>query len=324
MRRAFAGALLALALGVTAPSCAPSTSQPLRVGLAVFPSYELFFLARKHGWLGDDIDLVEFQSPGDPMRAFREGAIDVVALTTLYALDLAQRLPDTRIVMPLDHSIGADAILAGPAVPDVKALKGRRVGVHPTLLGPYLLRRALDKAGLSKDDLTIVPVMGGDQQGDQERVLAGNEVDALVTEEPVATRLVGRGAHTIFTSADIPGEIVDVLLVRLSLLERERPRLQRIVDAWYRARDAFRADPAGSAAIMAPRESLTPAEFVASFRGLDMPDRPAAQKLLDGSDPTLLRALRTEAAIMREEGWLVGPVDPQRLPDASLVTPSGR
>jgi NitT/TauT family transport system substrate-binding protein len=324
MRRALAGLLAILAVLIPAASCSTPTPAPLRIGLAVFPSFELFFLARAKGWLGDDIDLVEYSSPGDPMRGYQEGAIDAVALTTLYALDVAQRLPDTRIVLLLDSSSGADAIIAGPAVPNLAALKGRRVGVYPTLLGPYLLRRALDRASIAREDVTVVPVAGGDQVGDQEAALATGRVDAIATSEPIASMLVARGNRAIFTSADIPNEIMDVLLVRASLLERDRPRLQQVAEAWFKARAAFLASPETTAPLIAGRDQLTPAQFIASFRGLELPDRPGMAQLLSGSNPRLLESLTHVADAMRKEGWLRDPVAPRSLIDAALVAGDAR
>jgi NitT/TauT family transport system substrate-binding protein len=323
-RRAAAVVLLALGVVVETTSCAPQARGPLRVGLAVFPSFELFFLARSKGWLGDDIDLVEYSSPGDPMRAYREGSIDAVALTTLYALQVSERLPDTRIVLAIDISKGADAIMAQPSVPDLASLKGRRIGVYASLLGPYVLRRALDKVGLSSDDVTVVPVSGSGMEGDQERMFDAGEVDGITTFEPYASRLAAHGAHPVFTSSEIPGEIVDALLIREETIQRDRVRVTRLVDAWFRAREAFLAEPQASARLMAVREGLTADQFLASCRGLDMPDRTAAARLLGVGEGSLKPLLDTVADVMRKEGWLHGPVDTARLLDPSVVSGGAR
>lgn len=39
-------------------------------------------------------------------------------------------------------------------------------------------------------------------------------VDAVITFEPEKTKILQQGAHTLFSSAEIPNEIIDVLVVR--------------------------------------------------------------------------------------------------------------
>jgi NitT/TauT family transport system substrate-binding protein len=60
-------------------------------------------------------------------------------------------------------------------------------------------------------------------------------VDAVVTYEPVRTKLKNAGARQIFDSTAHPGEIVDVLVVRTSYLTASPDNARLLVEAFYRA-----------------------------------------------------------------------------------------
>ena len=84
-------------------------------------------------------------------------------------------------------------------------LRGQRVAVENPATGAYLLMRALQSAGLSTREVTIEP-LSADQH---EAVMLRGEVAAIVTYQPIASRLIGRGYQRPFDSGQIPGEIID-------------------------------------------------------------------------------------------------------------------
>nr|WP_254446599.1 hypothetical protein [Dolichospermum sp. UHCC 0259] len=49
----------------------------------------------------------------------------------------------------MDISHGADVILGKPEIKDMKALKGKKVGVESSSLGAFFIARALEKNGMS-------------------------------------------------------------------------------------------------------------------------------------------------------------------------------
>jgi NitT/TauT family transport system substrate-binding protein len=96
----------------------------------------------------------------------------------------------------------------------------------------------------------------------------------------------------------MPGEIVDVLMMRESVVKAREREVRAFGDGWFRAVDAFRADPAGMARLMAAREEMTPAEVVAAFERVVLLDRAANRRLLGGSAPALVPALDDLARTM--------------------------
>jgi NitT/TauT family transport system substrate-binding protein len=305
---------LSAALMLTA--CLQDPAPPLSVGTIVWPGYEPLFLARALGYYDEQpIQFIEYPSATEVIRGFESGAIDAATLTTDEVLRLAVNEQEPRIVLAMDSSFGADAILASNEFGELKDLRGHRIGAEPNALGAYMLMRGLETAGLTKTDVHVVPL----RIFETEEALSKGEVDAVVTFEPYRTRLLAAGAHTLFDSRRIPGEIHDVLCVRKRLLARSNPPLQSLVDGWFRALDYLHHDPSDAANRMATRQELSPEQFLSALQGIRIQSRAESEALLHATDPALGDSLRNLADVMLEHGLLRGPVETGPLLDPILV-----
>lgn len=307
---------LLLAAAVLVGGCDLGPSAPLRIGMLVWPPYELAFLAREQGYYdGTAIELVDYESPAVALRAYRDGVIDAVAVTIDYLLELAAQGPTHRVILVIDASHGGDALVAAAGFESLEGLKGRRIGVEASALGAYVLHRALEKGGLVPADIQRVPV----DIPDQERALLAGEVDAVVTYEPVRGRLIARGARELFSSRDIPGEIVDVLVTRSSVLEERREQVDAFVRGWLRAREHLAAKPRQAAAVMAVREGIDADAMLDALSQAKIYGLEDNLRLLAGEAPGLLPVLRRHVESMRRIGTLQGPLDPTGLIDPRPV-----
>ena len=106
---------------------------------------------------------------------------------------------------------------------------GQRIGVENTALGAYFLSRVLDQAGLRIDDLQVVSLPVHEQAA----AFAAGEVDAVITFASEGPALESKGARRIFDSRQLPGEIVDVLVVDRQRVTREQRRRLRAL--WFDA-----------------------------------------------------------------------------------------
>lgn len=281
---------------------------PVEIGTDIWPGDELLYLAQARGLLPrNQVRLVQYTSATQVETAFRNGAVDVAAITLDEMLRLVAFGDTPRILLVMDVSNGADALLARPGIAGVHDLKGRRVGVETTALGRYELDRALGQVGLTFRDVTVVPLTV------DQHLAAYDEgrIDAAVTFEPARSQLLARGAHTIFSSADIPGEIVDVLVVRDSLLH-ERPALvEQLREAWLDAVELLKREPLASATAMAQREHVTPQAFLRSFEGILPGDLALNERLVGGASPTLPAAIERLRRSMLRSG-IPAPGQPVR------------
>jgi NitT/TauT family transport system substrate-binding protein len=272
-------------------------------------------MARSLGYYGNQqIQLVDLPSTSEVVRAYHDGLIDVAAVTSDEALSATQGQTNQRIVLVCDFSKGADVLLAKPGIASLQDLKGRRVGVETTVLGAYMLGRALERAGLSVSDVQVVPT----PLLEHEAAYKSGTVDAVVTFEPHRSRLLAAGAHTLFDSSEIPGEIVDVLLTRRDLSPSQNRAVATLVSGWFRSLAYLQKNPSDAAARMAQREAVTPQEFLASLQGLELPDRAANLRLLEGPSGTLNDTLGRLSAVMVRQNMASQQITPPVL-DASFV-----
>jgi NitT/TauT family transport system substrate-binding protein len=278
--------VIAFALALfSATGCGREAQPPFRIGTNVWPGYEPLYLARDLGYYPSNrIRLVEYTSASEVIRAFRNRAIDAAALTMDEALLLAATTPDLRVILVLDVSHGADVILAKPGVSGLRDLKGRRIGLETGALGAYMLTRSLQTVGMAPTDVRPVSL----EISEHERAFREGRVDAVVTFEPVRTKLLSAGARQLFDSSQIPGEIVDLLAVRHSESEQRGGEIELLLRGWFMAHDYIRREQSQAASLMAHREGLSPEEFLDSLRGLRFPDIQENRSMLTGPPPALL------------------------------------
>lgn len=296
--------------------CSNDSRSPLRVGTTLWPGYEPLHLAANLGYIdSQSIVLVDSISPHGSIQGIRNGDLDAVALTLDEVLLLVDQGVALKVVLVFDFSNGGDALLATKGIDDVAMLKGKRIGLESTALGTYLLSRALEQHGLDLEDVEKYHIkVSGHRQA-----LERGEVDAVVTFDPVRSELLAAGAREIFSSRDIPNEIVDVLAVRESYINQHPQRVHELINGWYQALDYFSAQPQAAAEIMGKRLRQSPAEVLQGFTGIKLPGRVETRALMhtEGEmEPPLYIATRRLYATMRKQQMLLGKFDID-----SIITP---
>ncbi len=280
----------------------------LQVGANVWPGYEPLFLARELGYFDDRrVRLVEYFSATQVIHAFRNRAIQVAALTLDEVLLLQESRLDPRVILVMDISNGGDAILVKPEIESLEGIRGHRVCVESTALGGFFLTRALQTVGLKPSDVNIVPC----EIDEQYRKYLEGKVDAVVTFEPVRTRLIAQGAKQVFDSSQIPGEIVDVLVVLQELLERHPDQVEQLLKGWFRALDHLKTKPKDAAPLISKRLKISPEEVLASYTGLKLPNLEDNLKMMSGLDSSLLESAKRLSKFMLDAKLLQHEVDLQ-------------
>ncbi|TMP30368.1 nitrate ABC transporter [Pseudoalteromonas rubra] len=310
--------LLLLALVFTLiVGCSDSSRTQLRVGFNLWPGYETLYLAKQKGLLKENIKLVELLSATDTMDAFRHGRIEVAALTLDEALLLVAEGIALKIVLIMDISNGADAVVVRESVSELAQLKGKRIAYEQTAVGALMLHETLDAAQLSMEDIDAVhlPV------NQHFRAFQSRVVDAVVTFEPVTTQLVNQDHKIIFNSAQIPGKIVDVLVVRTAHLSHYHEALQALVSAQFETLAYIEKYPENAAQLMSPRLGLQPHELLAALGGITLADAPTNRSLLVGKgvDPPLHSTVVRLLSVLIEQNMIDEVADVRGLVDARFV-----
>lgn len=294
--------LISLSIAILVTGCARSCAEPaptLRIGTNVWPGYEPLHYGANIGTISaDNVTVVEFGSATESIRAFRSHLVDAAALTLDEILLLAHDGIPTRLQFVMDISNGADVIIAHPSIRSLKDLKGRKIGLEDTTLGGYMLSRALSLSGMSVKDVQPVYV----ELDQHQKAFAEGRVDAIVTSEPVRSQLLAAGDPTIFSSRDIPGEIVDLMVSRADIQGEQGDRLREFQDSWFKTLESIESDRSKAIAFMASREGMSVDQFSDALANLKVPSRLENEKMLYGDDRTILRSIREIKSFLRSTG----------------------
>ncbi len=261
-------------------------AEPLKIGYSDWPGWVAWEIAIEKGMFekaGVDVEFEWFDYVAS-MDAFAASQLDAVAMTNGDTLVTGSTGASSVMILINDYSNGNDMVVAQPGIKSVKDLKGKKVGVEIGFVGHLLLLNALEKNGLSESDVELVNV----PTNETPQVLASGDVDAIVAWQPnsgMALDLVP-GSTAIYTSADEPGLIYDVLAVSPTSLNERRDDWKKVLKVWYQAVDFLKDEATQDEAIsiMASRVGLEPAEYKGFIEGTKILTLPEAKKFLADTD----------------------------------------
>lgn len=276
--------------------------KPLRLGLNLWPGYEFLYLADHLGFFeeeGVNIEIVNFSSLEDCKEAFARYRVDLMACT-LTELILARQQTGRlgKIMFIADFSYGADVILSQKGIKTVQELRGKRIAIEPCSLGAYMIVRALQQVGMTKEEVELV----GASQLDMLEYLKSGKVDAIVSYPPVALKVEKEfETNKIFDSTSIPGEIIDVVCADAHFLENYPEKAAAIMRAWDRAVAYSREHPEKAYSIMAHREGVSVEEFASALKGAKILLSKEQHSLWEEGG-ALMKALVLTQDILKENG----------------------
>ncbi|MCU7799406.1 MAG: ABC transporter substrate-binding protein [gamma proteobacterium symbiont of Lucinoma myriamae] len=244
----------------------------LRIGMNTWPGYEPLMLAKEKGFISKNIKISRVDSATDVIKALRSDLIDVACVT----LDEAMMFQATsnepiKIITIMTFSTGGDALIANKSISSMALLKGKRIGVESSALEAFMLSRAVDlTSGLHINELKII-ITGYEHH---EKEFQEGNIDAVVTFEPIKTKLLqNRNNHILFDSTQIPGEIIDVMIVKEKNILSKHDALQALINGWYKSIEYINKEPEQSMQMMASYEEISFNEFKTAYHGIKIPTR---------------------------------------------------
>ena len=177
-----------------------------------------------------DIEVVQINDYVESINQYTAGGFDGCVMTNMDALTIpAAGGVDSTALIVGDFSNGNDGIvLKGKST--LGDLKGQKVNLVELSVSHYLLARALQTQGFDETDVHVVDVP------DKQIVstFASTAGNAAVTWNPHLSQLLNQpGSHKVFDSSYIPGEIIDLLVVRSDRLAAHPELGQALTGAWY-------------------------------------------------------------------------------------------
>lgn len=246
-----------------------AAAEPLKIGYSDWPGWVAWQVAIEKGWFkeaGVDVKFDWFDYAAS-MNAFTAGKIDAVTVTNGDALVTGAGGAKNVMIIVTDYSNGNDMIVGKPGIKSLKDLKGKKIGLETGLVEHLLLLNGLKKAGLKESDVTIVNT----PTNETPQALASGDLAAIGAWQPNSGEAMKRvpGAKPIYTSADEPGLIYDVLTVSPASLSSRRADWVKVVKVWDKVVNYIN-DPKtqpDAVKIMAARVGIKPETYLPLLKG---------------------------------------------------------
>jgi NitT/TauT family transport system substrate-binding protein len=236
-----------------ASSSLPDANRVYTVAWTIYAGWMPWPYAEQSGILkkwadkyGVRIKVVQVNDYVESLNQFSAGKVDAVTSTTMDALTVpAAGGRDSTVLMIGDYSNGNDGVILKGS-DKLADIKGRPVNLVENSVSHYLLARALESAGLKLPDVKTVNTSDADIVA----AFTAAQTTALVTWNPQLSEVKKLpGAHEVFDSSKIPGEILDTLIVDTGALKANPNLGKALTGAWYETLALMtKDDDAGKAA----------------------------------------------------------------------------
>lgn len=246
-RRRAALACAALALGSVVSGCAAGSTS---VDVGPLNTQNVLSLALADGRLASAVEdaggEVEAHAPfpafAPAAEAMGAGWLDVTSgSSTAVVAGLAGAAEPVVFAVEVDDGTTQGIVAApGTGIENVADLAGRTVAINAGGTGEYLLRLALDSAGMDFEDVEAVNLSPQDAAS----AFAGGTVDAWATwDQYLQAAVLTEGAEVVAHARDIGGGNRTVHVVSQSLVEERPDLVVALYEALADQAEALAADP---------------------------------------------------------------------------------
>lgn len=179
---------------------------------------------------GIDIEVVQINDYIESINQYTAGAFDGCTMTNMDALTIpaASGVDSTALIVG-DFSNGNDAVILKNKK-SLKDIKGQDVNLVELSVSHYLLARGLESVGLAEKDIKVVNTSDADMVA----AFATKDVTAVTTWNPLVSEILTMPtANKVFDSSEIPGEIIDTLIVNTKTLKANPKLGKALTGAWF-------------------------------------------------------------------------------------------
>lgn len=212
---------------------------PLKFAYSAWVGYYPIAIAKEKGFFtqqGVNVQTIYLGADEPQLANLVAGKYDGMTTTLGNVISAGTDNSNLRIVLKIDQSAGADVIIAQSQIKSVADLKSKTIGVDLGKFGELFVTKMLESNGLTTEQVTLI-------KANEEQVLnrlKSNEIQAGHTWEPFASQAVKAGFRVIFTSAQTPGLISDVITFRETVLKTRPADIRAFIRAWFQAVDYWK------------------------------------------------------------------------------------
>lgn len=177
-----------------------------------------------------DIEVVQINDYIESINQYTTGEFAACAMTNMDALTIpAAGGVDSTALIVGDFSNGNDGVVL-KGYDKLQNIKGQKVNLVELSVSHYLLARGLESVGMSESDVTVVNTSDADMVA----VFPTAGVTSVATWNPLLSEILTMpGANKVFDSSQIPGEIIDLLVINTDVLKANPNLGKALTGAWY-------------------------------------------------------------------------------------------
>lgn len=265
---------IVLAIGCSNPSKLVKTSQQgdvtpssstktetVKLGFSAWPGWFPWQISEEKALFAEknvSVELQWFDGYLESINTLNAEKLDGNCQTLGDTLSSVAGGADQVVVLVNDNSTGNDKVIVRDGINSVADLKGKKIAAEEGTVDHFLLLLGLEKAGLSPQDIELVPL----ETGKAAAAFVGGQVDAVAVFAPFTTQALKRpSSKELFSSKDFPGAISDHLVVTRKFADEHPKEVQALVDTWFATLDFLNTNKAEAYEIMAKRAGVSIAEY---------------------------------------------------------------
>jgi NitT/TauT family transport system substrate-binding protein len=269
--------------------CGEKKNEPITIGYSDWPGWVAWEIAIEKGMFekkGVAVEFRWFDNYVESLQAMDAKQLDGNCQTwndTIFSL--ATVGVPMKAVLINDNSAGNDGVVAR-GVSSLKELKGKVVAAEEGTVSHFVLLTALQKAGLSQDDVQFKNMFVPDAAN---AVTLGNVAAAALWQPSLFNSMQEDGVNLLFSSKEMAGLIPDMLVFHDDVIQARGPDIQKIVEVWFAVMEFIKANPQEAYAIMAKKVGQSPENyqtFISGTQFFSLADNLAAYK--EGPDAASL------------------------------------
>lgn len=286
MRKKLICLLLSMCMVVSLCSCGNNKKETddlteVSLGTVAWPTNMFFYLAEEKGIFeknGLKVDIQEFSSTTESANAFVGGKTDFVTFASSETISPFSRGADFKIILETDKSNGCEGLIATSDIKNVADLKGKTVATQMYSVDHMFLLTVLEENNMTEKDINIVD-MSIQESGNA--FIAG-QCDAACIWDPYFSQAKDAGGTVIFSSADNPDLITDVVGASNDIIKNNPDAVEALIKSYFEAVEYWKANPEEANAFMGEKMGVDAEEFALEMEGLFVP---SAQEVVTAFTP---------------------------------------
>ena len=280
MKKKILSVVLSLAMAVSMCACGAGKGSEnkdsgemaeVTLGTTSWPTNMFFYLAKEKGIFeknGVNVNIQDFSSTTESTNAFVGGKLDFCTFASSETISPFAQGGEFSIVLETDKSNGCEGLVATSDIKSVADLKGKTVATQLYSVDHMFLLTLLDKNGMTEKDINIVD-MSIQESGN---AFVAGQCDAACIWDPYFSQAKEAGGTELFSSADEPDLITDVLGASKSLCKDNPEAVTAVIKSFFDAVEYWKENPDEANEFMGEKLGVTADEFAAQMAGLLIPD----------------------------------------------------